>query len=325
MQAQNQRLLSRYRYDPLDRLSACTVAAQGNTQWFYTRDRLATEIEAAMQRSIVQHKDHLLAQHVRLNNTVGTFLLATDLQRSVLNLLDAERRANPFAYSPYGYRPLEGGLLSLLGFNGERPDPVTGHYVLGNGYRAFNPVLMRFNSPDSWSPFGKGGVNAYAYCGGDPFNRGDETGHAWWIFRPVVKLFRTIFQSKKTTNPVSKPSHDASIQTAKPLPKQPTQLPSTNESGSAPDFSSFFPSQAPGTKGFTALSRINKSSLLVFNGDNYVGSYPIDRKSMLIARLAVTAETDIAITPMQKSEVIRKTLGLGVRNEGSMYILPERP
>lgn len=57
---------------------------------------------------------------------------------------------------------------SLLGFNGERPDPVTGHYHLGNGYRPFNPVLMRFNSPDSWSALGKGGVNAYAYCGGDP-------------------------------------------------------------------------------------------------------------------------------------------------------------
>ncbi|EGH35731.1 hypothetical protein PSYJA_44541, partial [Pseudomonas syringae pv. japonica str. M301072] len=38
---------------------------------------------------------------------------------------------------------------------------MTGHYLLGNGYRAFNPVLMRFNSPDSLSPFGEGGVNAY--------------------------------------------------------------------------------------------------------------------------------------------------------------------
>jgi RHS repeat-associated protein len=68
-------------------------------------------------------------------------------------------------------------LLSLLGFNGERPDPVTGHYLLGNGYRAFNPVLMRFNSPDSLSPFGEGGLNAYAYCTGDPVNKTDQTGH----------------------------------------------------------------------------------------------------------------------------------------------------
>ncbi|MCX4409771.1 MULTISPECIES: RHS repeat-associated core domain-containing protein [unclassified Streptomyces] len=71
----------------------------------------------------------------------------------------------------------EAGLVSLLGFGGEWPDPVTGHYLLGNGYRSFNPVLMRFNSPDSSSPFGEGGFNSYAYCLGDPVNRVDPTGH----------------------------------------------------------------------------------------------------------------------------------------------------
>jgi RHS repeat-associated protein len=43
----------------------------------------------------------------------------------------------------------------LPGFNGNRADPVSGSY-LGNGYRAYNPVLMRFNCPDSLSPFGAG-------------------------------------------------------------------------------------------------------------------------------------------------------------------------
>ncbi|KOP59696.1 hypothetical protein OX90_10025 [Pseudomonas coronafaciens pv. porri] len=66
--------------------------------------------------------------------------------------------------------------MSMSGFNGELLDSITGHYLLGNGYRAYNPVLMRFNSPDSLSPFGKGGLNAYAYCGGDPVNRADPDG-----------------------------------------------------------------------------------------------------------------------------------------------------
>ncbi|POQ04291.1 MULTISPECIES: RHS repeat-associated core domain-containing protein [Pseudomonas syringae group] len=65
---------------------------------------------------------------------------------------------------------------SLPVFNGELLDSITGHYLLGNGDRAYNPVLMRFNSPDSLSPFGKGGLNAYAYCGGDPVNRTDPDG-----------------------------------------------------------------------------------------------------------------------------------------------------
>lgn len=62
------------------------------------------------------------------------------------------------------------------GFNGELLDDITGHYLLGNGYRAYNPVLMRFNSPDSLSPFGEGGLHAYAYCAGDPVNRFDPSG-----------------------------------------------------------------------------------------------------------------------------------------------------
>jgi RHS repeat-associated protein len=129
-----------------------------------------------VQRSVFQHDDQLLAQLRREDVKLDTTLLATDQQRSVLNVLDASQ-PHPIAYTPYGHRPAENGLLSLLGFNGERPDPVTGHYLLGNGYRAFNPMLMRFNSPDSWSPLGEGGLNAYAYCRGDPVNREDRTGH----------------------------------------------------------------------------------------------------------------------------------------------------
>jgi len=68
----------------------------------------------------------------------------------------------------------------ILGFNGERRDPVSQRYSLGNGYRAYDPGTMRFRGPDSWSPFGAGGMNAYAYCAGDPVNRADPTGHISW-------------------------------------------------------------------------------------------------------------------------------------------------
>ncbi|AUH51297.1 hypothetical protein CXB49_10965 [Chromobacterium sp. ATCC 53434] len=69
---------------------------------------------------------------------------------------------------------------NVLGWNGERLDPVSGATHLGNGYRAYSPALMRFHSPDSLSPFGAGGVNPYAYCAGDPVNRADPSGHLSW-------------------------------------------------------------------------------------------------------------------------------------------------
>ncbi|WP_257230244.1 RHS repeat-associated core domain-containing protein [Pseudomonas sp. SbOxS1] len=125
-----------------------------------------------------------------------TILLATDQQQSVLNALDANQ-PHPIAYTPYGRRPRENGLLSLLGFNGELPDPLTGHYHLGKGYRQFNPVLMRFNSPDSWSPFGKGGLNAYAYCVGNPVNWKDPTGHTVVPARFYDEIFVNLYKFMK--------------------------------------------------------------------------------------------------------------------------------
>lgn len=179
-------VLCRYRYDPLDRLVDCSPFAETSIQWFYCKSRLVTEIQGAGQRSVFQHDDQLLAQLRREDVKANTALLATDQQRSVLNVLDANG-LHSLAYMPYGHRSAENGLLSLLGFNGERPDPVTGHYLLGNGYRGFNPVLMRFNSPDSWSPFGEGGLNAYAYGLGNPSTYKDPTGHY-----PLKALFNFI-------------------------------------------------------------------------------------------------------------------------------------
>jgi RHS repeat-associated protein len=145
----------------------------------------------------------------RQSAKVDTRLLASDLKHSVLNVLDSNQ-PKPLAYTPYGHRPSGNDMLSLLGFNGERPDPVTGWYLLGNGFRAYSPVLMRFICPDSanFSPFGKGGLNAYAYCVGDPVNRSDPTGHFGKWFRQLVNRM-TRRQSRLRANP----SNDVSVQT----------------------------------------------------------------------------------------------------------------
>ncbi|WP_372242574.1 RHS repeat-associated core domain-containing protein [Pseudomonas sp. C1C7] len=142
--------------------------------------------------------DHTQSPALQRQSTkVDTRLLASDLKHSVLNVLDSNQPKS-LVYTPYGHSRFGNGLPSLLGFNGERREPLTGWYLLGNGYRAFNPVLMRFNSPDSWSPFGEGGVNAYAYCEGDPFNRRDPTGHGWEkLLNRVGKKYQGISQPRQ--------------------------------------------------------------------------------------------------------------------------------
>jgi RHS repeat-associated protein len=181
----------RYNYDPLDRIVGM-LTGDARILRFYCKSRLTTEIQDAAQRSVFQYDDHLLAQKKQLGNLVEASLLATDQMRSVLQTVKSNR-FSPFAYSPYGHHPAGAGLLSLLGFNGQRPELITGHYLLGHGYRAFNPVLMRFNSQDNLAPFGMGGLNPYSYCMGDPINRNDENGHV-----SLFRAFRSLFGKPKT-------------------------------------------------------------------------------------------------------------------------------
>jgi len=75
-------------------------------------------------------------------------------------------------YTPFG----SGGHEGEPGFNGDMCEKIALHYLLGNGHRAFLPALMRFNQPDALSPFGAGGLNAYAYCSSDPVNYQDPSG-----------------------------------------------------------------------------------------------------------------------------------------------------
>jgi RHS repeat-associated protein len=186
-------LLCRYRYDALDQLIWREPVGKEKLQRFYRREHLVTELQGQAGQGVFQHDRHLLALHLHQGAAFNRQLLGTDQQRSVLQLVDSGGTVHQ-VYAPYGHRHADTRPGSLLGYNGEALDPVTGHYLLGNGHRAFNPVLMRFNSPDSLSPFGQGGLNAYAYCQGDPLNFRDPTGQEaepnWqpWFFLAMSAL-----------------------------------------------------------------------------------------------------------------------------------------
>lgn len=199
-------------YDPLDRYIGVNA-----TLLFYNQTRLATEIEGERKSCLFEYDAQPLA--LQQDGATST-LLATDMQTSVLHSVSADGTQEAHAYTPFGH---QSGLKTLPGvsaFNGERPDPVTGHYLLGQGYRAYNPVLMRFNSTDSLSPFGEGGINAYAYCNNDPTNKVDPTGHIPNIWKALKNVFGRIPRRLRTnaSNVATMPPQSSQIaQESNPL------------------------------------------------------------------------------------------------------------
>lgn len=138
------------------RLHACLAGQQG-----WTRLRAA---------------DRSLAQQTWTRATQQRTALASDLNDTLLGGF-ADGKFKHVDYLPYGFSLSTDASVNLPGFNGEQWHATAGCYVLGSGYRCYNPVLMRFNSADSWSPFGAGGCNAYCYVSNDPVNNTDPSGH----------------------------------------------------------------------------------------------------------------------------------------------------
>lgn len=184
----------RYGYDAQNLLVSQGVSDEDIRQLYYRGSELVNEVltQQDTERRWIKSGHTTLG----ISNAEQLTLTAGDGSDSLLwSHAGTEKTGSAHVWSPYGSGDAEDG---LPGFNGERVDPVSGTYHLGNGYRAYNPVLMRFNCPDSLSPFGAGGINPYAYCAGDPVNHADPSGHVSWqgimgIAAGVVGLALSVF------------------------------------------------------------------------------------------------------------------------------------
>ncbi|MGF6208780.1 RHS repeat-associated core domain-containing protein [Pseudomonas frederiksbergensis] len=166
---------SQYRYDPLGRLGEQDTDAV-TTRRFYAGDYVVNEHGENGERVTFVRAGRTIFAESRLSQTVRTVLLTgTDGQESVR--LESGNEQCVISYTAHGSD--DGAAQSRAGFAGELRDLATGLYHLGS-YRPYDPGLMLFLAPDSASPFGEGGLNRYAYCGGDPVNRVDPDGHSFW-------------------------------------------------------------------------------------------------------------------------------------------------
>ena len=181
-------LITRYEYDERDRLAAqWDEKAQQRRVLIYSGDQLCGEVwldsaQREVKRLRLDEEAGLVIQRITSAGQQTVFTLSDPLSgTSSEYMADASGalQRSSVCFTPWGECASGAcdALNTVLGFNGVRRDPLMGFYHLGNGYRVYNPSLRVFQQPDSWSPFGAGGLNDYAYCSGDPVNLFDPNGH----------------------------------------------------------------------------------------------------------------------------------------------------
>lgn len=145
--------------------------------FFYQNNQLTAESSHSPRR-LIRAAGMVLAEDGCTQR--AKYLLPCDATNTVLRRLPGNLHQT---YSPYGFL-YTSPAASLAAFTGQRLDPFSNCYALGNGHRYYSPRLMRFLQADTLSPFRQGGINAYSYCQGDPINREDPSGQWWhWLRR----------------------------------------------------------------------------------------------------------------------------------------------
>lgn len=144
----------------------------GAAKFFYQENTLISVVAGERGSRYVRTKDAILCE--RSDGISPASLLACELSGTV-NVAASSNKLWGFTYTPYGRRFETSLQATRLSFNGEYLLSWVEIYLLGGGYRAYSPCTMRFISPDSISPFHV--LNAYSYCGSDPVNNADPSGH----------------------------------------------------------------------------------------------------------------------------------------------------
>ena len=155
---------NKYSYDPYERLVKTNETAR-----FYSGAYVVQELDVVNTTEFIQDA-HVPLAEVQNGKKI---LYGLDNKSSVVFTTD-NNASKYTTYAPYG----SGDNGARIGLNGQLKDVAgDGTYPLGNGTRSFWPAIAGFSAADSFSPFQGGGINPYRYCGGDPVNTVDPSGH----------------------------------------------------------------------------------------------------------------------------------------------------
>ncbi|WP_144175150.1 RHS repeat-associated core domain-containing protein [Pseudomonas sp. Kh13] len=157
-------------------------------RYFYCEDTLSHIAHTSTSESIFRHGRYNLSLKDQQNTQR---LLSIDLFNTPF-LATAPNQVVTYRYSAFGFSSPSN---NEWGFKGERKDPISNGYLLGNGRRLYNPSIMRFTSPDPLSPFSKGGLNYYVFTLSNPINGIDPTG----LFTQFISRFAAKALNPKKT------------------------------------------------------------------------------------------------------------------------------
>ncbi len=188
--------LCEYQYDAEGRQIGQRVANQDPLYLHYLNNQLIGETQGNSKLRYLSDNNKILGRKIEQSGEFISELNILDDAGSVKKVLSTNSADNSLRiYTPYGECNNDQDDPSVplikrhnIGFNGSRLDPIANVYHLGNGQRVYSPELMVFLSPDPLSPFGKGGLNSYSYCNGDPINNQDPSGLFWSMFKKVLGL-----------------------------------------------------------------------------------------------------------------------------------------
>ncbi|HSU11450.1 MAG TPA: RHS repeat-associated core domain-containing protein [Pseudonocardia sp.] len=123
---------------------------------------IAHEMTAGLDNALVRTDN--AGSHTQLSDQLGSVIATVDPTGTI---------ETQNAYSPFGQQASSGSTnADAPGFTGRTTSSVTG--LQYNRDRYYDPTLGRFISQD---PTGQlGGINTYAYVGGDPLNATDPSG-----------------------------------------------------------------------------------------------------------------------------------------------------